>query len=320
MMSAVRMLLLFAMSSVAMCQSAVNSSNPPSPGAQSAAQQSSKQPTSQPAAQQSSAQPADADKNPAAEDDHDPLLDVPPLPKGKVTLLGGTVARVDQVRNRVTVQPFGGSKMDVGFDERTHIFRDGVPSTQLGIHKGDRVYVDTMLDGSKVFARNIRVVTSAVPADARGQVVSFDPGSGDMTLQDELSSQPVRFRVTSSTVVRSDKGTISSSQLRPGSLVNVKFSSGRGRGVANEILLVATPGSQFTFYGKISFIDMRSNTIALVNQSDQRTYDISFNPNRIANRDQLRLGANALIQTIFSGSGYTATEISFVPQPAESRQ
>src|SRR5437879_5285291 len=101
MMSAVRVLLLFAISSVAMCQTAVNS-NPPAPGTKSAATQQSSPPSkSQPAAPQASAQPADADKNPAAEDDHDPLLDVPPLPKGKVTLLGGTVARVDQIRNRV---------------------------------------------------------------------------------------------------------------------------------------------------------------------------------------------------------------------------
>ena len=87
----------------------------------------------------------------------DPLLDVPPLPKGKATLVGGRVGKIDPIRNRITVEPFGGGdKMKVFFDERTHIYRDGTETTQANIHKGDRVYVDTLLDGPRVFARNIR--------------------------------------------------------------------------------------------------------------------------------------------------------------------
>ena len=39
----------------------------------------------------------------------------------------------------------------------------------LGINKGDRVYVDTQLDHATLFARNIRVLTEAGPAYARGR-------------------------------------------------------------------------------------------------------------------------------------------------------
>ncbi len=78
----------------------------------------------------------------------DPLLDTPPLPKGKPTLIGGTATKVDRVRNRVTVEPFGAkNKTPIFIDERSHIYRNGVETTVMGIKKGDRVYFDTMLDG-----------------------------------------------------------------------------------------------------------------------------------------------------------------------------
>ena len=39
--------------------------------------------------------------------------------------------------------------MKKAYDKRTHVYRDGVETTQLGIRKGDRAYVDTMLDGHR---------------------------------------------------------------------------------------------------------------------------------------------------------------------------
>src|SRR5688572_193391 len=116
----------------------------------------------------------DAQSSDAKSDDQpnvgDPLLDVPKLPEGKVSLVGGTVLKIDQIRNRLVVEPFGGGeKLKMTFDERTRVFRDGTETTQMAIHKGDRVYIDTMLDRARVFARNIRVQSQAGPADASGQ-------------------------------------------------------------------------------------------------------------------------------------------------------
>ena len=121
----------------------------------------------------------------AAEDNpYDPLLEPPPLPKGKATLIGGIATSVDHVRNHLTVQPFGkGTKVKVFVDERSHIYRNGVETTVLGIHKGDRVYVDTMLDGSKVFAKTVRVITETGLAEVRGQVIGSNPEKGTISVR-----------------------------------------------------------------------------------------------------------------------------------------
>src|SRR5262249_20283350 len=64
-------------------------------------------------------------------DGHDPILDPPPVPQTPTTLVGGTISSVDRMRNRMTVQVFGGGHWDVNFDERTHIFHNGAETTQL---------------------------------------------------------------------------------------------------------------------------------------------------------------------------------------------
>src|SRR5215470_17904979 len=92
-------------------------------------------------------------------DGHDPILDPPPIPDGKTSLVGGIVRSVDHIHNRLTLAVFHGNHWKIGFDERTHIFRNGAETTQLAIKKGERVYVDTMFDSQRheVFARNIRL-------------------------------------------------------------------------------------------------------------------------------------------------------------------
>jgi hypothetical protein len=242
---------------------------------------------------------------------YDPLLDLPPLPKGQTTLVGGTVHSVDQIRDWLKVQPFGGQTMKVFFDERTHIYRDGVPSTQLVIRKGERVYVDTMLDGTRVFARNIRVVTGTLAADARGQITSNDAASGRITVQDELSARPVTFGVTKATMV-SGAGSTSVAQLQPGSLVTVKFTPAHGdRDVAKEISVIAAPGSIFTFYGRISYLNMSAHTLAVANESDKKTYDIKFTPTAV-DPQLLGEGKQVLVKARFDGTGYTADNIQFM--------
>ncbi len=138
----------------------------------------------------------------------DPLLDTPPLPKGKPTLIGGTATKVDRIRSRITVEPFGAkNKMTIMVDERTHIFRNGVETTIEKVKKGDRVYFDTMLDGPKIFAKNVRVVSETGAAEVRGQITAYDPGRGIIQLNDALSSRPVSFKINSSTKVSAQQGS-----------------------------------------------------------------------------------------------------------------
>jgi hypothetical protein len=249
---------------------------------------------------------SDNDDNP-----YDPLLEVPPPPKGKPTLIGGTATSVDQVRYRVTVSPFGGgAKLKLFLDERTHIFRNGTETTVLGIHKGDRVYADTMLDGSRIFAKNVRVVTDPSIAEVRGQVVATDPQRGTIRVQDQLSARPVTFAVSGTTKYSSLKGNASAGDVRPGSLVDVQFAVGRAnRDIAQEIMVLARPGDDYIFSGTVTNLDMRSATLALENRSDQQTYELHFNPAAIEDTHQLKLGAEVTAHAVFDGKQYKASNL-----------
>ena len=245
-----------------------------------------------------------------AMDPNDPLFGVPPLPQGQVSLVGGTVQKMDRLRNRVTVKTFGdgGKKMTVAFDERTHIYRDGVETTERGIRQGDRVYVDTMLDGPRLFARNIRVVTSLKPTDAQGQILAYDPGRGLMTVRDNLSSTTVTFHVNKDTVVKggSRQGAI---ELVPGSLVTVHFSPDkRYRDVAREVEVMAAPGTSVTFAGKVRYLDMSRGTIAVENLTDNKTYELQFARGVV--HSDVTVGSDVTVAAVFTGQGYKAQTVA----------
>ena len=247
-------------------------------------------------------------------DGHDPILDPPPLPTSTTTLVGGTVTGVDHVRNRMTVSVFGGGKWKIGFDERTHIFRNGAETTQLAIKKGERVYVDTMLDkkNHEIFARNVRVGVAALPADADGQIVEVDSKHQTVTLRDQIDSVPVHFGVDPGTKITHGSSPASLGDLKPGSLVHVKFSpESPNRGLAREIAIVAAPGSQFTFVGKITHLDLHRGVLALQNVLDDKNYEIHFDPGKVGEvRDQLAVGAAVRIVATFEGTRYTAASIN----------
>jgi hypothetical protein len=251
-------------------------------------------------------------------DGSDPLFEPPALPKGSVSLIGGVVRSIDRVKNRINVQPFNGKSMSVRFDERTHIYRDGVETTQLGIRKGDRIYVDTMLDRSFVLARNVHVVTELQPADARGQLVQFNDRTNTMVVQDDLSRQPVRFHVDGTTQIKKAGAAGSMSDLAPGALIAVRFAPDRGnRGVAREVTIYATPGATYTFAGEITHLNLATGTLAIHNLSDDKSYAIEFDP--VMSSGNLQLGAQATIQAQFTGRNYKAAQIQ-VTQAAVKEQ
>ncbi len=237
----------------------------------------------------------------------EPILPVPSMPKGTTTLVGATVENVDHVRDRVTIRPFGGNKMVVHFDERTHVYRDGVETTQLGIHKGDRVYVDTMLDGSEVLARNIRVVSQAGAADARGQVLASS--GGELSIRDELTGQAVALAVDSNTQIVHDGRPVPISEVTQGALVAVQFSPDKSsRGVAREIRLLAAPGAVYTFAGRVTNLDLSEGQLSIANQNNSQTYDISIaRPLLPAN---LMVGSDVVVKAMFDGKGYRANSVN----------
>ncbi|MFZ0704254.1 MAG: DUF5666 domain-containing protein [Candidatus Korobacteraceae bacterium] len=242
---------------------------------------------------------------------NDPLLEPPPLPKTKPTLIGGTAARVDHIRNRLIIQPFGGGrKIKVFVDERTHIYRDGEATTVLGIRKGDRVYADTMLDGARVFAKNVRVENQVGMAEVRGQVTAANPEKGTVTVRDELSSQPVTVAVGSGTQYSAYKGPANSNDLQPGSLVDVQFARSKEKqDVAQEVILLAKPGDTYVFTGVVTNIDLRTNTLDLENRSDDQTYELHFDQSSVDDRSKLKVGSEVTAHAVFNGKQYNANDL-----------
>ncbi len=250
----------------------------------------------------------DSEDNP-----YDPILEPPPLPKGKATLIGGIATSVDHVRNRITIQPFGSrQKVKVVVDERSHIYRNGTPTTVLGIHKGDRIYVDTLLDtsNSKILAKNVRVVTDAGLAEVRGQVVSTNPDRDTVTVRDQLSARPVTFSVSSNTSYSSTKGAAGAGDLQPGSLIDVQFSPRRGdRDIARNITVVAKPGDNYVFAGTVTNLDMRTDSLFVDNKSDDQSYEIHFTPTNVADLQKLKVGSVVTARAVFDGKQYKASNI-----------
>jgi hypothetical protein len=244
---------------------------------------------------------------PSHPNDYDPLLDPPPLPHNPVTLVGGTVTSLDEVMNRLLVHPFGSNqKMEVRFDTRTKFYQDGKPISYRVIKQGQRVYLDTMLNGSQVFAKSIWIQSTAESGTGRGQILDFDARLGRLTLRDELSNQPVRMNLTSATVIRKGNQLATPADLREGSLVSLTFGPQQQ---LKEITLLAAPGNTFTFAGRVTYLDLSLKLIGIDNRSDRTRYDISLGAIPVSILRQLHEGQDLTVSAVFDGSKYDARRI-----------
>jgi hypothetical protein len=253
--------------------------------------------------------PATAPGAPVHPQGHDPLLDLPPLPPAQVTLIGGTVVTLNEVMNQMAFLPFGTKKeMRVHFDTRTRFFRDGAPISEREIKQGQRVYLDTMLNGDRVFAKTIWIRSAVDEGSSHGQIVSVDSAHNALTVRDELSDQAIKLQLSPSAVVRRGTQQVTLNDLTPGALVGVTFG---GQREVREIDLLATPGSVFTFAGQVTFLDLSRKLIAIANRSDGKNYDIymeAIAPNVLR---QLREGVNVNVSAVFDGTQYAARTVDF---------
>jgi hypothetical protein len=239
------------------------------------------------------------------------LPDLPPLSPAKATLIGGTIDRVDRVQDRLTVRVFGGEKMKIVFDPRTRIYRDGAPASAADLRQGDRVYIDTMLEGDTVFARNIRLKTGAPVGESQGIIQSFRADRGELTIRDVLSPHALKVRLGPSTRVVEGDHSLSATQLAPGSLVAVKFGAERdGRGVAREIAVLAVPGASFTFAGQVTSLDLRTGLLVLTSATNHKTYEIYVDPSLVPIDDSLHQGADVTVLTRFQDNRYVARSVT----------
>jgi hypothetical protein len=242
------------------------------------------------------------------------LPDLPRLPQAKATLIGGTVERLDRIRDQITVRVFGGGRMNVLFDPRSRVYRGRTEGSLADLKVGERVYLDTVLDGDRVFARGIRLKTTQALGESQGVVVKYRSDHGELSIRDSISPTPVRVRLTSSTRYLQGERTVSASVLAEGSLVAVKFGSeGNGHDVAREITILALPGTRYTFAGQIVHIDLRTGLLVINSSTDRKTYEVYLDSS-VPPDDNLHAGATVTVVANFEGSRYVARNVTINSQ------
>jgi hypothetical protein len=238
------------------------------------------------------------------------------MPRGKSTVIGGMISGVDPVMDQLTLKVFGGGRpMKILFDERTQVYRDGVKTSLRDLRANDHASVETMLDGTTVFARSIHMLSRSPEGECQGQVVSYEAGTGELTVSESLSPELIKLRVPPGTAIvregqaASASGSAGVSDLVKGTLISATFSSdNKGQGIANRIAVLATPGSEVSFTGNVTFLNLRSNQL-VVADNDQ-SYKIAFDPAAFPATRNLHEGASVKVTAEFDGTRYVARAIT----------
>lgn len=265
-------------------------------------------------AQQKSVAQADPDLSAASSGD---LAVIPPLPRGRSTILGGSIRNIDPVLDRLTLDIIGEKPMRILFDERTQFFIDGKKVSLRDLRPAEHASIQTALDGTSVFAISIHILSQLQEGDYPGKIVSYNPNNGDLDLVSGGGGQPVRVRVTSDTkFTRKGQTTFTSdpasvADLQSGSLVSVHFEpDGKGRGVAEEITFLATPGAEFVFSGNLVALDASSGNLVLVDPRDNQSYQIGFLPGSISSLRDVRRGQRLRVTAQYDGTRYVARQVT----------
>ncbi len=245
------------------------------------------------------------------------LGELPPPPPGKSTVIGGEIRAINPVMDEITLKVFGGQSMKILFDERTKVYVNGKRIPVLDLRPSEHASVETTLDGSKVFALRIHMLTQLPEGDARGQVIGYDPGNGRLRISSTLSQRMVTLTVPPNTpVVRTGQTVFTSggggaADLTPGALVDVKFEgNGQGAGVATHIDVLATNGATFVFSGVLTYFDIGAGRLTIDDPRDNQSYEVYFDPAEFSQSSQLHQGSHLRVTASFDGSRYTATAIT----------
>lgn len=239
------------------------------------------------------------------------LPNLPLLPSGRSTVIGGTIRKIDPVRDQITLSVSGGHDVRVFFDGRTQVNRDGQQVSSRALREGDRASLETLLDGSMVFARSIHVLTQSIEGECQGQVLAFDTARGEVSVRDALLAEPLKLQVPPRTpILREGQEASSTAILRPGALVKVQFRpDGAGRGVVTAVAIVAVPGDAFVFSGSVVFLDMPAGLLVILDSRDQKRHEVSFDPQALSVHG-LHEGIDVTVSAVFDGTRYAATAVT----------
>jgi hypothetical protein len=220
--------------------------------------------------------------------------------------------RLDRVRDEMTVHLFGGGKMSAFFDPRTRVYRAGKAASLTDLRQGERVYLDTILDGTTVFARTIRLSAASDAGQSQGVVLEYR--NEELTLRDGLNPSPVPIRLNPSTRFFMDGHAVPASTMMPGSLIAITFDAqGNGHDLARDINILALPGTRYTFAGRVMHIDLRTGLMVLNSSVDHKTYEIYLD-STVTPDDNLQPGANVTVIANFQDSRYISRMITIDSQ------
>jgi hypothetical protein len=245
------------------------------------------------------------------------FADIPKLPRGKTTIFGGAIRNFDPVRDQFTLDVVGQHPMHILFDERTQVFRDGSMIRLRELGGEEHASVETTLDGDKVFAVSIHILSQPAEGQYEGRVLSYNRSNGVLSIGASASRDPFKVLVSANTQFsRSGQRQFTAaasgpSDLAPGSLVSIKFQSrGRGQAVASAVTVLAVPGSLFFFSGNVASIDLHSGLLVLIDPADQTSYQISFNSVLFPQCRTLHPGDRVMVAAGYNGTGFVASTIA----------
>ncbi|MFY9746573.1 MAG: hypothetical protein WA891_18480 [Acidobacteriaceae bacterium] len=243
---------------------------------------------------------------------------LPALPSGTRTVMGGAIRNVDPVRDRFSLKVFGGgASYNIEYDARTRVFRNGEAVSALDLRPEDHASVETTLDGSRVYAVAIHILSKLPEGECEGEVLSFNPRTRELKVNEATSGDTVTLTIPPGTPIAPVGQAALAVQSGPadlyhGMLVDVHFNSGdNGGGRATQVDVLATEGSSYVFAGSLSFLDMGAGRMTIVDPRDSRSYVVNFQPSRFpAIIQNLHQDEKVRVTTVFDGRHYIATQLS----------
>ena len=103
----------------------------------------------------------------------------------------------------------------------------------------DHASIETVLDGTNIFALSIHILSQSPEGECQGQVLKYNPGTRELTVTAALSSEPIELLVPTGTPIvrtrRKPHPLRRLSDLVKGALISAQFEPGnKGQGIARQ--------------------------------------------------------------------------------------
>jgi hypothetical protein len=113
--------------------------------------------------------------------------------------------------------------------------------------------------------------------------------------------------------IRQGVRVASPSELASGTLVSFTFVPGPEGPIVNELSILASPGTVYTFSGQVADLNLQKGLLVLEDSSSHKTYDLFFDPDGRHATEGLNIGANVTARTQFDGKQYRVRDLTVSP-------